>query len=88
MFNFGEPDYYHKHGFRTCDNFGITTMDSKNFPPFMAIKLIPNGLKEVHGKFYEFEVFNRLILEKVEEFDNRFPYMEKLKLLRQWEYGG
>lgn len=82
---FGEPDYYPKHGFKTCDNFGITTIDSKNFPPFMAIELIPNGLKEVHGKFYESEVFNRLISEKVEEFDKKFPYMEKLKLPGQWE---
>ncbi len=33
----GEPDYYPLHGFQTCDKFGITTMDGKNFDGFMGI---------------------------------------------------
>lgn len=33
----GEPDYYPLHGFHTCDKFGITTMDGKNFDGFMGI---------------------------------------------------
>ena len=28
---YGEPGYYPKHGFKTCDNFGITTPDGSNF---------------------------------------------------------
>lgn len=82
---FGEPRYYPKHGFKTCDNFNITTKDSKNFDAFMGIELVKDGLKGVQGKFYESEVFENLSNEKVEEFDKKFPYMEKLKLPGQWE---
>lgn len=83
---YGEPEYYPRYGFKTCDNFGITTKDSKNFPAFMAIELVPNGLKDVHGRFYESKVFEELIEEKVEEFDKKFPYMQKLKLPGQWDF--
>ncbi|MFU7515394.1 GNAT family N-acetyltransferase [Clostridium sp. HCS.1] len=82
---FGEPGYYPKHGFKTCDNFNITTRDSKNFDAFMGIELVKDGLKGVQGKFYESEVFENLSNEKVDEFDKKFPYMEKLKLPGQWE---
>ncbi len=82
---FGEPGYYPKHGFKTCDNFNITTRDSKNFDAFMGIELVKDGLKGVQGKFYESKVFDDLPNDKVEEFDKKFPYMEKLKLPGQWE---
>ena len=82
---FGEPGYYPKHGFKTCDNFNITTKDSKNFDAFMGIELVKDGLKGVQGKFYESEVFENLSNEKVDEFDKKFPYMEKLKLPGQWQ---
>ncbi len=32
-------------------------------------ELIPYGLKDVHGKFFESKVFENLDPEKVEEFD-------------------
>lgn len=82
---FGEPEYYPRHGFKTCDNFNITTKDSKNFDAFMGIELVLNGLKGVQGKFYESEVFENLSPEKVDEFDKKFPYMQKLKLPGQWD---
>lgn len=81
---FGEPGYYPKHGFKTCDNFHITTVDSKNFDAFMAIELVYEGLQGVHGKFFEGEIFDSLDKEEVEEFDKQFPYMEKLVLPGQW----
>ena len=31
----GEPDYYPRIGFKTCDNFNITTADGKNFDAFI-----------------------------------------------------
>lgn len=81
---YGEPGYYPKHGFKTCDHFGITTPNGKNFDAFMGIELVPNALKEVKGKFYESELFDHLDPKKVDEYDKRFPYMEKLKLPGQW----
>jgi Predicted acetyltransferase len=83
---FGEPDYYPLLGFRTCDNFGITTPDGANFPAFMGIELIPGGLDGVHGKFYEAEAFSveSLPPEEADDYDKRFPYMPKQKFPKQW----
>lgn len=81
---YGEPGYYPRHGFKTCDNFNITTRDGKNFDAFMGLELVPGGLKGVSGKFYESEVFDNLDALKTEEYDKQFPYMEKLKLPGQW----
>lgn len=78
---FGEPDYYPRHGFVTCDRFGITTPDGENFDAFMAYKL-NDSFDEVHGKFYEAEVFERL--DGCEEFDRSFPPMEARRFPRQF----
>lgn len=83
---FGEPGYYPRFGFAPCERFGITTADGKNFDAFMALELTPGSLKDVHGKFYEAEVFENLPDEDVEEFNKKFPHMEKLRLPGQWGY--
>lgn len=82
---FGEPGYYPRHGFKTCDNFHITTKDGKNFDAFMGLELVSDGLKGVEGKFYQSEVFENIDAVKAEEYDKKFPYMEKLKLPGQWD---
>ena len=82
---FGEPGYYPKHGFKTCDHFGITTKDGKNSDPFMGYELKEGALSKIGGRYYESTVFDELFPEKVEEYDQMFPYMEKLKLPGQWE---
>ncbi|SFR59531.1 GNAT family N-acetyltransferase [Anaeromicropila populeti] len=81
---FGEPDYYPRHGFITCDHFGITTKDGKNFDAFMGIELEKGALAHAKGKFTESEVFENLPPEEVDQYDKKFPYMEKLKLPGQW----
>jgi predicted N-acetyltransferase YhbS len=81
---FGEPGYYPKHGFKTCDLFGITTKEGKNFDAFMGYEIVPNAFSEISGKYYESEVFEQLHADKVEAYDKKFPYMEKLKLPGQW----
>lgn len=82
---FGEPGYYPKHGFKTCDHYGITTKEGKNYDAFMGYEIVPGAFDEVTGKYYESEVFEQLYPEKVEEFDKKFPYMQKLKLPGQWD---
>lgn len=82
---FGEPDYYPRIGFKTCDNFDITSKDGKNFDAFMGYELVEDGLKNIQGKFYEAEVFKNLPENEVEEFNKRFPYIQKVKLPGQWE---
>lgn len=81
---FGEPGYYPKHGFKTCDQFGITTKDGKNFDAFMGYEIVQGAFCDVQGKFYESEVFEQSNSEKAEEYDKNFPFMEKLKLPGQW----
>lgn len=82
---FGEPDYYPRIGFKTCDNFHITTADGKNFDAFMGIELIKDGLKSIRGKFYESEVFENLPGDEVDEFNKNFPQLQKLRFPGQWD---
>ncbi len=83
---FGEPDYYPRFGFKTCDNFGITTSGGENFPPFMGYELREGGLSKLSGgKFYEAAVYENLPADEVEEFNRQFPYMEKKVLPGQWK---
>jgi predicted N-acetyltransferase YhbS len=82
---FGEPEYYPRIGFKTCDNFNITTSDGKNFDAFMGIELIESGMKNIKGKFYESEVFENLLAEEVEEYNKKFPQLKKLRFPGQWD---
>lgn len=82
---FGEPDYYPRIGFKTCDNFHITTADGKNFDAFMGIELSKDSMKEVQGKFYESKVFENLPKEEVEEHNKKFPQLKKLRFPGQWD---
>lgn len=83
---FGEPDYYPKYGFKTCDNFGITTGDGSNFDAFMAYPLDEEKFSKIHGKFFEDEVFEKCGDDKeaLEAFTKEFPYHKPLKLSCQW----
>jgi predicted N-acetyltransferase YhbS len=81
---YGEPDYYPLFGFKTCDNYGITTPDGANFPAFMCYELYPGSLDGIRGRFYEAEVFKNLSPEETESFDRNFPYLPKLSFPGQW----
>ena len=82
---FGEPDYYLRHGLQTCDHFGITTADGKNFDAFMGIELVEGGLADFGGKFYESEIFENLSEEENETFTREFDAPIKRKFPGQWE---
>ncbi|WP_242850050.1 GNAT family N-acetyltransferase [Clostridium polynesiense] len=82
---FGEPDYYPRIGFKTCDNFNIMTLDGKNFDAFMGIELAQDSMKDIRGKFYHSEVFENLPKEEVEEYNKNFPPLQKLRFPGQWD---
>ena len=82
---FGEPYYYPRFGFKTCDHFGITAEDGTNADPFMGIELQPDALAPVTGKFYEADVFGDRPQEEVDEYDNKFPTLQKYRLPGQWQ---
>lgn len=80
----GEPAYYPKHGFTTCDHFGIIHPEGGNFDAFMAYPL-NDGFDEIHGYFYESPVFEACEDEKeICEFTKEFPYYKPLTLSCQW----
>ena len=81
---FGEPDYYPRLGFKTCDHFGITKQDGKNLDAFMGIELAPGRMKEIHGRFFESEVFETLRPEDAREYDRQFPPLERQYFPGQW----
>lgn len=77
MILYGNPDYYHRFGFKNAKNYEITTKDYQNFEPFMALELFKNSLFDVKGRFIEDESFN-VNEEELKEFEKNFPYKEKL----------
>lgn len=81
---FGEPEFYPRVGFKTCDQYGVTTKDGKNFKAFMAYELTPGAMAEVHGKFYEAPVFEDLPKDETEAYDREFKPMQKQYFPTHW----
>ncbi|MDD3279684.1 MAG: N-acetyltransferase [Lachnospiraceae bacterium] len=82
---FGEPEYYPKHGFKTCDHFGITDEEGNNFDAFMGYEVVESGFKNITGKFMESKVFKKCDDEKaIAEYEKQFPKYVKLKIPSQW----
>ncbi len=80
----GEPEYYPRHGFKTCDNFDIHHPAFGNADAFMALPL-GDGFEDIHGLFYEAPFFEEYENEdEVKEFTKEFPYYKPLKLSCQW----
>ena len=80
----GEPEYYPKHGFVTCDHFDIHHPAFGNADAFMAFPL-NEGFEDIHGYFYEAPVFEECEdEEEIIEFTKGFPYYKPLKLSCQW----
>ena len=75
---FGNPDYYHRFGFRNAKEFGITTKDGRNFEPFMALELHEGALKNISGKFYD-DIAFEVSEAELNEFEKLFPPKEKGK---------
>lgn len=82
---FGEPDYYPRHGFQTCDRFGITTSDGKNFDAFLGIELVEGGLKGFGGRFIEPEIFEHLSPEENRAFTKNFHAPDRQRFPGQWD---
>ena len=78
MILFGNPDYYHRFGFRNAKEHEITTKDNQNLEPFMALELQENGLDNMKGRFFEDEAFT-IKEDELIEYENNFPVKEKSK---------
>jgi hypothetical protein len=69
----------------TTDKYYITTAAGKNFDAFMGIELAEGSMKGIKGKFYESEIFENLPKEEVEEYNKKFPKLQKLRFPGQWD---
>ncbi len=76
MVLFGNPDYYHRFGFKNAGEYGITTKDGQNFEPFMALELFPGALSTINGRFFEDKAFET-DGQSLEAFEKQFPFKEK-----------
>lgn len=76
MVLFGNPDYYHRFGFKNAGEYGITTKDGQNFEPFMALELFPEALSTIKGRFFEDKAFET-DEQNLEVFEKQFPFKEK-----------
>ncbi len=76
----GNPDYYHRFGFRPASDFGIVFEDGSSFPALMACELTPHALDPVHGRIQFCPEFSDIDQEALLRFDQQFPKRERLKL--------
>jgi predicted N-acetyltransferase YhbS len=85
MILFGNPDYYHRFGFKNAEQYSIKTKEDQNFEPFMALELQINGLADKGGRFFEDSAFVADPIE-LSEFEKQFPYKEKLVTDMQFKH--
>lgn len=74
---YGSPDYYMPLGFKHAKDFHISNGEGLYPAAHLALELTDGALKDVSGKYMESKDF--AIDEKLaDEFDQTFPYKEKL----------
>ncbi len=74
----GDPDYYSRRGFIPAESLGIRTADNMYFAALHVCELYEDALMEAQGEYHENEIY--FVDDKdVMEFDNRFPYKEKIE---------
>ena len=79
----GEPEYYPRFGFVTCDRFDIHHNAFGNSDAFMALPL-NEGFEDIHGIYAEGPVFETCEDEaEIAAFNQNFPYMKPMKLSEQ-----
>ena len=76
----GNPEYYHRFGFRPAADFGIVADDGSSYPELMACELTQGRMAGVHGRLYFCPEFSDLDQQEVFRFDQKFPPRERLKL--------
>lgn len=73
---FGNPNYYHRFGFKNANKYNIQTSWGANFEEFMVLELEEGSLEGISGRFYEDSVF-QIDKEELNVFEKQFPYKEK-----------
>jgi len=77
----GEPTYYPKIGFVTCDKFGITDAEGDNYDALMCLPLNNELFSSVHGKFIESPVYKECNNnEEIKQLEDEYPKYRKVKI--------
>jgi predicted N-acetyltransferase YhbS len=72
----GDPHNYCKHGFKTGKDYNIGTMEGK-YPLGLLVLELKKGVFQNHRwKFKESNAYE-IDIEKIEDYDKRFPVKEK-----------
>lgn len=74
---YGNPNYYHRFGYKNAKEYEIQTSKGENFEEFMVLELYDGALTGITGQFYEDKVFD-VEKEELEIFEESFPYKEKI----------
>lgn len=75
IFLYGDPNYYTKNGFVSCESKGIRTENNIYHDAMHVCELYKDSLKGIKGRFIENEIY-KVDEEKVKEFDSKFPKKE------------
>lgn len=76
----GEPYYYPKIGFETCDRYGISDASGNNYDALMCLPL-QDAFSAVHGRLIESSVFESVEdAVELEQFNKEFPDYPKIKI--------
>jgi predicted N-acetyltransferase YhbS len=77
----GEPTYYPKRGFITCDKFGIADAEGNNYDALMCLPLNEEVFNSVHGRLIESPVFEECNNEEeLEQLEAEYPSYRKVKI--------
>ena len=76
---FGDPEYYRRHGFKSCEHFGITTQEGENFDAFMGLELKKGGLAGFGGRLLVPSVYDDDGEEAVQAYTKNFQTTETRK---------
>ncbi|MDR1754360.1 MAG: hypothetical protein LBR74_05570 [Eubacterium sp.] len=66
---FGHESFYPRFGFKSAAKFGITTVDGKIFPAFMALPLYADALDDVRGRLICDDVYSALDKEESDKLN-------------------
>ncbi len=72
----GDPHNYCKHGFKTGKDYSISTMEGK-YPLGLLVLELKKGVFQNHKWKFKESAAYEIDIEKVDDYDKRFPVKEK-----------
>lgn len=83
----GVPEYYPRFGFKSCFLLNLKMEDGSQFPALMGLSLKNHFLETHPGFFSEASIFMKArTISELDEFDKKFPKIEKEVRPNQWKH--